>query len=73
MTYRTSRPPGVLVARGWTDDDIQKVAGLNMLRVMRETEAVAARLRSISTKRGGRDGIDGSVSVVRTKRQVGAT
>jgi membrane dipeptidase len=34
-----------LMRRGWTDEEIKKLAGLNVLRVFRETEAVAARLR----------------------------
>lgn len=34
-----------LLRRGYEDEDIRKLAGLNFLRVMREAEAVAARLR----------------------------
>lgn len=34
-----------LLSRGYRDEDIRKLAGLNFLRVMREAEAVAARLR----------------------------
>lgn len=34
-----------LLARGWRDEDIHRFAGLNILRVMREVEAVAAELR----------------------------
>ena len=34
-----------LARRGWTDDELAKVAGGNMLRVMREAEAVAKRLQ----------------------------
>ena len=34
-----------LLRRGWSEADVQKVAGLNMLRVMRETERVARVLR----------------------------
>lgn len=34
-----------LLRRGWTDEDVRKVIGLNALRVMREVEAVAARLQ----------------------------
>jgi membrane dipeptidase len=34
-----------LLRRGWSDDDVKKVAGGNLLRVMRQTEAVAARLQ----------------------------
>lgn len=35
-----------LVRRGWSDDDLRKLAGENMLRVMEEVERVAARLQS---------------------------
>ncbi len=35
-----------LIARGWNDDDLQKLAGNNMLRVMREVESVARKLQS---------------------------
>jgi membrane dipeptidase len=34
-----------LLRRGYSDDDVRKVAGGNVLRVMREAESVAARLR----------------------------
>jgi len=34
-----------LMRRGWSREDIAKVAGLNILRVMREVEAVAAELQ----------------------------
>ncbi|MGN6091620.1 MAG: dipeptidase [Luteibacter jiangsuensis] len=34
-----------LARRGWSDEDLAKLAGRNMLRVMREAEDVAARLR----------------------------
>jgi len=34
-----------LLSRGWSDEDAKKVIGLNVLRVMREAEAVAARLQ----------------------------
>jgi len=35
-----------LARRGWSDADLAKVAGGNMLRVMREAEAVAKRLQA---------------------------
>lgn len=35
-----------LIRRGYSDEDLKKIAGLNVLRVMRKTEQVAARLRS---------------------------
>jgi membrane dipeptidase len=34
-----------LLKRGWRSEDVEKVAGLNVLRVMRQVEAVAARLQ----------------------------
>jgi len=39
-----------LIRRGWSDRDLAKLSRGNILRAMRETEAVAARLR----RRGGR-------------------
>ena len=35
-----------LLRRGYTDDDIKKILGLNVLRVMREAEKVAKRLQA---------------------------
>jgi len=34
-----------LLRRGWSDGDVKRVMGLNVLRVMREAERVAARLQ----------------------------
>jgi len=34
-----------LIRRGHSDDDLKKIAGLNVLRVMRKAEAVAAKLQ----------------------------
>ncbi len=34
-----------LIRRGYTDEQLEGIAGLNVLRVMRKTEAVAARLQ----------------------------
>jgi membrane dipeptidase len=34
-----------LIRRGWSDDDLRKLAGRNLLRVLRQAEATAARLR----------------------------
>jgi membrane dipeptidase len=34
-----------LLRRGWSAEDVKKVAGLNLLRVMRQVEEVAARLQ----------------------------
>jgi membrane dipeptidase len=35
-----------LVGRGYAEDDLRKVAGRNVLRVMRAAEATATRIRS---------------------------
>jgi membrane dipeptidase len=34
-----------LIKRGYSDDELEKIAGLNLLRAMREMEATAARLQ----------------------------
>jgi membrane dipeptidase len=34
-----------LLRRGWTELDVKKLAGLNVLRVMREAERVARQLQ----------------------------
>jgi membrane dipeptidase len=43
-----------LVRRGWSDGDLAKLARGNILRVMRETEAVAARLQRRARQPGAR-------------------
>jgi membrane dipeptidase len=35
-----------LIKRGWSDEDLKKLAGLNILRVMRKAEEVSKRLQS---------------------------
>jgi membrane dipeptidase len=35
-----------LLSRGWSDDEVLKVLGLNVLRVMQEAELVAQRLQA---------------------------
>jgi membrane dipeptidase len=35
-----------LIRRGWTDADLRKLAGENILRVLRQAEAVSKRLRA---------------------------
>jgi membrane dipeptidase len=35
-----------LIKRGWTDDDLKKLAGLNALRVLRKAEEVSKRLQA---------------------------
>lgn len=37
-----------LIRRGYSDEDLKKIAGLNVLRIMRKTEQVAARLQKES-------------------------
>jgi membrane dipeptidase len=34
-----------LIRRGWSDGDVRKLAGENLLRVLRASEATAARLQ----------------------------
>ena len=34
-----------LLRRGYTDDEVKKILGLNLLRVMRKAEAVSAALQ----------------------------
>jgi membrane dipeptidase len=36
-----------LIKRGWSDTDLKKLAGLNLIRTLREAETVAARLQKI--------------------------
>ncbi len=43
-----------LVRRGYSDEDIMKILGRNVLRVMRESEAVAARLQQECHASGAR-------------------
>jgi len=38
-----------LMRRGWSDTDVAKVAGGNILRVMAAAEQVSARLRASKT------------------------
>lgn len=44
--------------RGWTDADIGKVAGGNVLRVMTEAERVSASMSRASPVHGTEDTID---------------
>ena len=41
-----ARTSAELARRGWSDEDLAKVAGGNLLRVMAQTEVVAQQLRS---------------------------
>jgi membrane dipeptidase len=36
-----------MMRRGWSDADVAKLAGLNVLRVMEQAEQVAARLQAV--------------------------
>jgi membrane dipeptidase len=36
-----------LIRRGWSDSDLKKLAGQNLLRALRATEATATRLQKI--------------------------
>jgi membrane dipeptidase len=47
-----------LARRGWTHDDLVKVTGGNLLRVMRETELVSKRLRASTQPSGATLAID---------------
>jgi len=35
-----------LLSRGWSDEDVKKFLGLNVLRAMRQAEAVAASMKN---------------------------
>jgi len=48
-----------LARRGWTHDDLVKVTGGNLLRVMREAEAVSKRLRATTQPSGATIAMDG--------------
>ena len=48
-----------LIIRGWTDEDLEKLAGRNMVRVFRDVEQVRQQKRLIQT--GGGGGGDGEV------------
>ena len=43
-----------LIRRGYTDEEVMKVLGLNVLRVMRSAEEVAARLQQERNPSGAR-------------------
>jgi membrane dipeptidase len=48
-----------LARRGWTDDELADLAGRNLLRVMREAEAVAKRLQASEAPSHATIGMDG--------------
>jgi membrane dipeptidase len=45
-----------LLRRGWSPADVRKVAGLNVLRVLRAAERVAAGRDAVTGRAGGRGG-----------------
>lgn len=49
-----------LIRRGWSDEDLKKLAGDNLLRVFREVEEVAARLASRKPSQARIDGTEGN-------------
>ena len=51
-----------LARRGWSDDDLAKLAGGNVLRVMRQVEAVARELAAEPTPYGTLEQLDGAVA-----------
>ncbi|WP_394761933.1 dipeptidase [Phenylobacterium sp.] len=48
-----------LARRGWTDEELGKVAGANVLRALRETEAVAKRLLGVQPNEATLADLDG--------------
>ena len=51
-----------LARRGWSDDDLAKLAGGNVLRVMRQVEAVARAQEAEPTPYGTLEQLDGAVA-----------
>lgn len=49
-----------LARRGWSDEDLGKLAGGNLLRVLRETEAVAKRLQASAASEATLAELDGA-------------
>ena len=43
-----------LIRRGYPADEVKKVAGLNLLRAMREVEKVSAQLKRVNPREGER-------------------
>jgi membrane dipeptidase len=57
-----------LARRGWSDADLGKVAGANLLRVMGQAENVSARLRAAhSPSRATLEALDGPANPVGRK------
>ena len=53
-----------LLRRGWSDDDVRKLAGRNILRVMRGAEAAAAKLNAPPSESRTDDGRDSRRRVI---------
>jgi membrane dipeptidase len=61
-----------LAHRGWTDDQLADLAGRNLLRVMRDAEAVAQRLQASEAPSHATIGMDGDAKNASTGGQSGA-
>jgi len=48
--------------RGWSDADIAKLAGNNVLRVMAEAEKIAASMADLPPETGSEAAIDGKAT-----------
>jgi len=44
-----------MLRRGWSEQDVKKVAGLNALRVLGAAERVAAEMQRVQSMRKGND------------------
>jgi membrane dipeptidase len=51
-----------LARRGWSDDDLAALAGNNLLRVMRQAEAVAKRLQATEAPSHATLALDGQAA-----------
>ncbi len=51
-----------LIRRGWSDADLKKLAGLNVLRVLTQAEAVAARLANEPPSTATIEALDGATA-----------
>lgn len=49
-----------LARRGWTDEELSKVAGANLLRALRQAEAVARRLQGVQPNEATLADLDGA-------------
>ena len=51
-----------LMRRGWSDEDVGKLAGNNVLRAMAEAERVAASMASLPPETGSEAASDGAAA-----------